>query len=733
MTQVLKCSACGGDIEEDVSFRQCPKCLLDLGRLFQGPLTIEESSSDTSADPLSLPDYKLLERIGRGGMGVVYRARQLSLNRIVALKVIAAGELASPAGLARLRREAEAAAKLDHPNIVSIFEIGEHEANPYLAMRFVDGVSLADKVVEYSPCFHSDAGKRSNVHQRQCDIVHLVSLVARAVHYAHGRGVLHRDLKPSNILLDREGIPHLTDFGIAKFLDHEAGLTQTAELLGTPFYMSPEQAAGKPLSAATDIYSLGVILYELLTGRRPFQGERPVDVLRKVIDEEPVAPNLVNKSVDRDLSIVCLKCLDKDPRRRYGSALALAEDLERWQRKEPVEARPAGAILRLRRWTRRNPALAILIGGLTVGMAITLALLAKARDEQARKSIALAILRTETARQLQEIWASPSPFFAVKSETLAAMAGNEPGRLQPGEKRLTVAFVAQGNPLDRILGAAPLLEDVEKRIVQITGTPTRLDLRLYKTEETAAAHLVAGEVDLLHMNAREYVRARIEAPGIQPLVRLVSSTGPPSVPAESAVVFTRADSGIKSISGLRGRSFLFGGVDSTLTFWAKVCLVEAGIHARDLSTFRYVDRPEEPSKPRHSRAVEDLGNPFSEMTPVEAVLDRTYDAAVATQRRFLQVAAGQKLVVLKSFADERSLLVAQPKLRSADRESLQRVLIGLNDPQILQSFPGNPGGFETCADDDFAQMRRHLTAESLFDENALAVKEKDSRQQSHSR
>jgi hypothetical protein len=345
-------------------------------------------------------------------------------------------------------------------------------------------------------------------------------------------------------------------------------------------------------------------------------------------------------------------------------------------------------------------------------MVITLALLAKARDEEARKSIVLAILRTETARQLQEIWASPSPFFGIKSETLAAMAGKEPGRLQAGEKRLTIAFVAQGNPLDRILGAAPLLEHMEQRIAQITRVPTRLDLRLYKNDVAAAADLSIGEVDLMQMNAREYVRARIETPAIQPLVRLASSAGPSSVPDESAVLFTRADTAIKTISDLRGRSFLFGTADSTLTFGAKVCLVEGGIRAKDLSTFRYIDQIA--GKPG-SEQPEDLGNPFSEMTPVEAVVNGTYDAAVATERRFLQVAAGQNLVLLKRFVDERSLLVAQPKLSASFHASLQRIMLELKDPEILQSFPGSPGAFEPCADGDFAHLRQRLTAESFFD------------------
>src|ERR1043166_3003675 len=298
MIQLLKCSSCGGDIEQDVPFRQCPKCLLNLGRLAALPLEPAVATLPV------LPNYEIQELIGRGGMGLVYRACQLSLERTVAIKVIIGGESASLVSLARFRREAEAAAKLDHPNIVPIYEVGEYEAKPFLVMKFIEGASLAEQISRFSllPSAEPDPRPGNNASRRRCEVVRLIATVARAVHYAHSRGVLHRDLKPANILLDCEGNPHLTDFGIAKLVDQEAGLTQTAELLGTPCYMSPEQAAGKPLSATTDVYSLGVILYELLTGHRPFEAERPVEVLRKVMEEEPTHPVLVNALIERDLA-----------------------------------------------------------------------------------------------------------------------------------------------------------------------------------------------------------------------------------------------------------------------------------------------------------------------------------------------------------------------------------------------------------------------------------------------
>ncbi len=656
----------------------------------------------------------------------MYRARQRSLNRIVAVKMIGVGDLASPAALARFRREAEAVAKLDHANIVPIYEVGEHEANPFFVMRLVEGMSLAECLHDFALPGALDSNHKAPIAKTrppQVKLARLMATVARAVHYAHERGVLHRDLKPSNILVDQDGNPQLTDFGIAKLVDQETALTQTAELLGTPSYMAPEQAAGKPISRSADTYSLGAILYQLLTERPPFEGQRPIEILRRVMEQEPVHPALVNASVERDLAIICLKCLDKDPARRYRSALEFAEDLERWQRHEPILARPAGPVLRLRRWTVRNPALATLIASLVVGMTLTLGLLAKAREEKTGKSIALAILRTETARQLQEIWASPSAFFAIKSETLSAMAGKEPARLRPGEKRFIIAFVAAGNPLDRVLGAAPLLENVEQTIGTATHTPTRLDLRLYKTEERAVADLITGEVDFMHMNVREYLRSKSQAPGIQPLVSSTPSSGPVALRTEDAVLFTRADTGIKTLADLRGRSFLFGPVDSTLTFWAKAHLVEAGIRAGDLSKYRYVDSNTELTRnPGSALNAPDLGNPFSDMTPVEAVLNGTYDAAVATEQRFMQVSAKEKLVLLKRFPDTGSLLAGRTKLPASAARSFQHAMINLKDPQILQTFPGNPSGFQRCTDRDFSEVRDKFPAESLFDEKPLGYK-----------
>jgi len=307
-----------------------------------------------------LGDYELLEEVGRGGQGIVFRARQKSLNRIVALKVIGLGQWATPAHLKRFRLEAEAAASLDHPCIVPIYEVGEREGQCYFSMKFIEGGQL-DEVVKHTP-----------ISIRQA--VELVSKVARTVSYAHEHGILHRDIKPGNILLDIKGEPHLTDFGLARLVESESTVTRTLEVLGTPSYMAPEQAAGNNpaiagLTSATDVYGLGAVLYQLLTGHPPFAGGTTYETIKLLLQTEPRPPRLWNPKIDRDLSTICLKCLEKDPQRRYSSALALAEDLERWLRHEPIQGRRIGVFGRGKKWLQRNPTAA--------GMAVlSLALLA---------------------------------------------------------------------------------------------------------------------------------------------------------------------------------------------------------------------------------------------------------------------------------------------------------------------------------------------------------------------
>jgi WD40 repeat protein/tRNA A-37 threonylcarbamoyl transferase component Bud32 len=298
-------------------------------------------------------DYELLEEIAQGGMGVVYKARQVSLDRLVALKMIRAGEFASAADVQRFKQEAEAAAKLDHPHIVPIFEVSEHEGQHYYAMKLIDGGSLHK--VKPAWCLSPELD-RSEIRRRQTKIATLLIAVARAVHHAHQHSIIHRDLKPANILIDAAGAPHVTDFGLAKKIEADSAMTQTGAIVGTASYMSPQQANGEPITTQADVYGLGAVLYELLTGRPPFKAKTPLDTLIEVREQDAIRPSKLVPQVDRDLETICLKCLEKQPERRYGSAETLVEDLQRWQRGEPIEARRAGSVERAAKWVRRHPA-----------------------------------------------------------------------------------------------------------------------------------------------------------------------------------------------------------------------------------------------------------------------------------------------------------------------------------------------------------------------------------------
>src|SRR5213594_3422144 len=355
MIRVIRiCRKCGAKVFSDAPEGLCARCVLKIAlatlpeAVAEGDLSavasakaddsgrVEQSAGEDRASASQdkttvraaellgeLGDYELLEEVGRGGQGVVFRARQKSLNRTVALKVIALGQWATKAHLKRFRLEAEAAASLNHPCIVPIYEIGERDGACYFSMGLVEGGQL-DAVAKPMPIRRA---------------VELIVKVARTVHYAHERGIVHRDIKPGNILLDGKGEPHLTDFGLARLVETESTVTRMMEVLGTPSYMAPEQAVGNnaAVSSVTDVYGLGAVLYQLLTGQPPFAGGTTYETIKLLLDTEPKPPRLVNPKIDRDLSTICLKCLEKDPKRRYASSLALAEDLERWLKHEPIK------------------------------------------------------------------------------------------------------------------------------------------------------------------------------------------------------------------------------------------------------------------------------------------------------------------------------------------------------------------------------------------------------------
>src|SRR6266516_2041853 len=383
MLRVIRiCRKCGARIFADAPEGLCPRCVLKTALAMPSELVAGGDSSAVAlakaddpghtnklvGDAVPTPhdkktaqaaellgelgDYELLEEVGRGGQGVVFRARQKSLNRTVALKVISLGQSASKAHLKRFRLEAEAAARLEHPGIVPIHEVGERDGTCYFSMKFVEGGQL------------DEVARREPIPIRRA--VELMANVARTVHYAHEHGILHRDIKPGNILLDAKGEPHLTDFGLARLVESESSVTHTLDVLGTPSYMAPEQAIGNnaAVSSTTDVYGLGAVLYQLLTSQPPFAGGATYETIKLLLDTEPKKPRLLNPKIDRYLSKICLKCLEKDPKCRYTSALALAEDLDRWLKHEPIQARRTGIFIRGQKWIRRNPASALLAASL---------------------------------------------------------------------------------------------------------------------------------------------------------------------------------------------------------------------------------------------------------------------------------------------------------------------------------------------------------------------------------
>ncbi len=377
MTPTQTCQRCGAELTESTCRGLCPGCLLLAGLAdpaessaeekpalpsdpegaeFEGLTWVPDPSSP--AGNVSFGDYVLLERIARGGMGVVYKARQKSLDRIVALKLLLFGPQASPEFVQRFRAEAVAAASLQHPNIVAIHEVGVHQNQQFFVMDYVAGPTLA-QLVAAQPLSSQRAAR-------------YLKTIAEAIHYAHERGILHRDLKPSNVLIDAEDQPRVTDFGLARRFEGESQMTLTGQVLGSPSYIPPEQALGQrgKVMRQTDVYALGATLHHLLTGRPPFQGETLPRTLHLVLNTEPVSPRLLNPGVPRDLETICLKCLEKEPARRYPTARELAEELGRFLEGQPIQARPTTSTGKLWKWCRRRPALA----GMGTALVLTVAL-----------------------------------------------------------------------------------------------------------------------------------------------------------------------------------------------------------------------------------------------------------------------------------------------------------------------------------------------------------------------
>ncbi|HYT94520.1 MAG TPA: bifunctional serine/threonine-protein kinase/formylglycine-generating enzyme family protein [Gemmataceae bacterium] len=434
-----------------------------------------------------MPGYEILGILGHGGMGVVYRARQLKANRLVALKMIRAVEHATPQERLRFQIETEAVARLQHPHIVQLYEVGEVRGQPFFSLEFCDGGTLTEQLKKQRPTPRQAA--------------ELIETLARAMHYAHLRGVVHRDLKPGNVLLaGAERVPKITDFGLAKRIDAEArDVSKSGAIMGTASYMAPEQAAGKvhDTGPGADVYALGALLYECLTGRPPFEGPQHV-VLVSVLNDEPVPPSRLGAKVPRDLETVCLKCLSKEPARRYASAEELANDLRRFQAGEPVQARPVGRIDRAVKWARRRPALAALLGVTLFALVALAALtgsLAVARSEAETKEQE-ARQQAERANKARDFLVS---IFRISEKD--TLGGNITARhiLAQAEQRIPVEFADQPELRAELVKA---IREVKRAIGRRTPQAMILEVRGTVQLQSAAGVQKAVPQTLLYLDDR---------------------------------------------------------------------------------------------------------------------------------------------------------------------------------------------------------------------------------------
>jgi ABC-type phosphate/phosphonate transport system substrate-binding protein len=711
MSATRKCRGCGADVPFNAPFGHCPKCLLELGF---GPQSQEAEASPPPAPAAgrAFGDYELIEQIGRGGMGVIYKARQLSLNRLVALKLVNSGEFASPMMVQRFHLEAESAASLHHPNIVPIYETGECRGQHFFSMELIEGAGLDRYITGSGFCFGNGSGAdKASQRARQEQIARIIAKVARAVHYAHQHGVLHRDIKPSNVLLDTQGEPHLTDFGVAKVLgDTGSGITASGAIIGTPSYMAPEQAAGqtKHVTIAADIYSLGAVLYGMLTGHAPFRGETPVQTLKQVVEQEPKHPSTLNEGVDRDLATICLKCMEKEPARRYGSAALLAEDLDRWLRGEPIQARPAGSGERFWRWCKRNPRLAalsmvvtlllLLVAALSTFIAIHIA--AKNKDVEQRNQFLQQMLIAELGR----LWAARAiDSYTVESGMMRAILGKDTARPDLSQSlHLTFGTYFYKHPTNLLGTLSPALIAMEDGLTEQLGRTVTIDLRIFNRYQPAIDALASGELDFGRIGPSSYIQLLDLGTPVS-LLAVQDSTN-----AVTLAIFTRkgneiakryeANTNTPLPELLKDCSFAFGDTNSTTGYYlAKWFLVSKGIHATDLG------RQE---------------NQIAQDAVLEAVSKGKLDVGAANLNL---VVKNREFVVLATYClneDVGRCWVATRSLDPGTARAVQKWLLGLRDPDILESLSSSEGkvtGFKTMTNQALDLLRKIMREAAEFD------------------
>jgi serine/threonine protein kinase len=641
-------------------------------------------------------------------MGVVYRAHQPSLKRIVALKMILDAKQNSPQAARRFQIEAEAAARLLHPNIVRVYEFGFEEEQPFFTMEWIEGESLSRQIARGDFAI-ARSQNQADIAQRITRAVDLVMTLARAVQYAHDRGVIHRDIKPGNILMDGQGQPHLTDFGLAKLAQESSNaVSDSGSMAGTPAYMAPEQARGDRFSPAADIYSLGVVLFEMIIGKPPFSGPTPLETLRLITDHE--APGLTKASagrIDVDLATICRKCLEKQPALRYASAQELADDLARWLNREPIRARPIGPVARLHRWTRRNPVGASFIAVLLLGLVTTTALVQRVREgrRMVEEQNDLA-LRSLVAR-IDDFWARPEVItLPVPSEEIAVLLRlrKERAKVSGEPLRLRVSQTVPDSPMNQIKRKGFGLAQLEDRLSNRLGRPVLIDLMLFKPRGGKVESLIRGDSDLKRMGALPYLVAQAIEPGLTPL----------AIDAEpkQAAVFVRKDSAITNLAQLVGKSLAFGDDDATISFQAKVELTKAGILGSNLARWEHLQRTRYRTNLSGKTDVVPAANmPSSHARAIVAVRNSEFDAGVG-RLEYVQDFTKRELRIIHRFQSCPNFWVASDELNSKEIAAIRQALT--EEPvQIAGGPPTSEPTTHFVAMDDhyFDSIRAAMTNE----------------------
>ena len=629
------------------------------------------------------------------------------MKRIVALKMLGSYAAAFPGIADRIQIEAEAAGSLRHPHIVTIHDVGEHEGRPFFSMEFIEGAGL-DKFIGPEGFRPATAiSEKSSLRDHQSATIRLMGKVVRAVDYAHRRGVLHRDIKPANIIIDSVGEPHLTDFGLAKVMGRASvSGTASGSILGTPAYMAPEQASGdsKNASTAADVYSLGAVLYEMLLGQPPFLGPTPLETLRCVIEKEPKHPSSFGRGVDRDLATICLKCLEKDPQRRYSSASALADDLDRWLDGEPIEARPVRPAERFWRWCRRKPAVAVLLAGvgLLLMAATMFGLMAYrlTKKDLERSQRDLLSQDRALANRIDAEWREAGRrSIRVSAEEISALTRN--AIPVEGDEFLLTLGLNGGARMDSTphytiwSGFAPMANALR---TSLAPRPMFFDILLYTTISNAVEGFISGELDVMQTSPMAYLSIRDRGVPVTLLAQQLHQSNS----YVRGAIFTRTGSGIEKLSDLKGQTFAFSTSDPALSpHFAKSELFQAGVYGSDLASW---------TNARPGR-------------PLQLVREGSFAAGSAKYgdvERLIQ--AGAPIKIIHEFRAPSQVWIAAAKADSGSVKAFRNSLLLMRDVDMQSAIDVDLTGFAPASLSDFDPIKEVLEQARLFDGPELSAK-----------